>query len=420
MTADQRRRVLVVHPSAELYGSDRVAYETVAGLREAGHEVTVVLADHGPLEELLAGLEVPVRVLPGAVLRKALLSPRGLLGFLVALARAVPPAVRLLRERRPDVVYVSTVTVPLWLLLGRLARARVVCHVHEAEEGLPRPLRTLLGAPLLLAHRVVANSGTSRDVVLADVPPLRRRTEVVDNGVPGPAATTPVRERAEPPVRLVLVGRVSPRKGTDVAVEALARLRADGVPAELTLVGGVFPGYEWFERQVRERAAELGVDRHVTWAGVLPEVWAALDAADIALVPSRVEPFGNAAVEALLAGRPVVVGRTQGLREIVTAGVNGELAAPGDPEDLAAAVRRLLADWPGAVARARTAQQRAAERFAPARYRREIVRAVTGRPAAGSALPAPVAVVAPRDPAGTTDQARTADQARTVNQERPS
>jgi glycosyltransferase involved in cell wall biosynthesis len=382
--------VLVVHPSAELYGSDRVAVETVAGLRQAGHQVLVVLAGHGPLERLMAEQGVPVRVLPGAVLRKSLLSPRGLLGFLAALARSVGPAVRVLREQRPDAVYVSTVTVPLWLLLARLGGCRVVCHVHEAEEALPRPLRLLLGAPLLLAHRVVANSGVSRDLVVRDLPPLARRTRLVDNGVPGPPRTAPARTgtaRAVPaaPVRLVLVGRVSPRKGTDVAVEALALLRAQGVQASLTLVGGVFPGYEWFEQQVRSRAAELGIDDRVTWAGVLPDVWAALEAADIALVPSRVEPFGNAAVEAQLAGRPVVVGAAQGLREIVTAGVDGELATPGDPAALAAAVRRVLADWPGAVARAAAARDRAAVRFAPERYRREIVEVVVGRPAPAGA-----------------------------------
>jgi len=153
-----RQRVLVVHPSAELYGSDRVAVETVAGLREAGHEVLVVLAQHGPLEALLAEQGVPVRVLPGAVLRKSLMSPRGLLRFLVAVVGAVPPALRLLRERRPDVVYVSTVTLPLWLVLARLGRRRVVCHVHEAEETLPRVLRTLLTAEM--------SRRTSLDVLL--------------------------------------------------------------------------------------------------------------------------------------------------------------------------------------------------------------------------------------------------------------
>jgi glycosyltransferase involved in cell wall biosynthesis len=106
-------------------------------------------------------------------------------------------------------------------------------------------------------------------------------------------------------------------------------------------------------------------------------------------VPSRVEPFGNAAVEAMLAGRPVVAGATQGLREIVRPGENGELAAPGDAPDLADAIGRVLASWPEAVARAERARHEAQARYSPARYRRDLadLAARTTRPAAGRSDP---------------------------------
>jgi glycosyltransferase involved in cell wall biosynthesis len=374
------RRVLVAHPSTELYGSDRVAAESVAAFAGAGWEVVAALPGTGPLTAVLEGLGARVVVVPAPVLRKALMSPRGLVTFGAAMARATLPMRRLLREVRPDVVYVSTVTVPGWLALGRGSGARVVCHVHEAEEALPRPVRLALAAPLLLAHDVIANSEASRAVLLEDLPVLRRRSRVVYNGVPGPGRAGPPRAALTGPIRLTLVGRVSPRKGTDVAVQALARLRSAGVDATLTLVGGVFPGYEWFERQVRAQAAAAGLTGHVTWAGVLPSVWDALAAADVALVPSRVEPFGNAAVEAILACRPVVAGDTQGLREIVRPGVDGELAAPGDAGALADAVMRIVRDWPAAIARAEAARDRAASRFAPERYRRDLAELIGAAP----------------------------------------
>jgi glycosyltransferase involved in cell wall biosynthesis len=199
---------------------------------------------------------------------------------------------------------------------------------------------------------------------------------VIYNGVPGPDASTPAREVLTPPVRLGLIGRVSPRKGTDVAVAALALLRARGVGAELDLIGGVFPGYEWFEDGVRRQAATAGLTDAVHWLGVLPDVWSALAAVDVALVPSRVEPFGNAAVEAMLAGRPVVAGDTQGLREIVRPGENGQLAEPGDAEALADAIGRILDDWPAARKQAATARAEAADRYSPAVYRQRIAAAI--------------------------------------------
>ncbi|HYY12679.1 MAG TPA: glycosyltransferase family 4 protein [Kineosporiaceae bacterium] len=373
-------RVLVAHPSGELYGSDRMLYESVAALAAAGWDVLVALATDGPLRALLEGTGARVVVAPAPVVRKNLLSPAGVVRFAAANLRAAPRLWRLLRGFGPDVVYVSTVTVPLWLLVGRLATRRTVCHVHEAEEGVPRPVRLALALPLLLARVVLANSRLSRDVVVRDLAALGRRTRVLYNGVPGPERWTPPRPALIGPVRLVLVGRVSPRKGTDVAVAALGHLRERGVEAELTLVGAVFEGYEWFEREVRDEAARRGLEAHVHWRGVLPVIWEELAAADVALVPSRVEPFGNAAVEALLACRPVVVGDTQGLREIVEPGVDGERAAAGDAVALADAVERVLTDWDGAVRRALTARERAAGRFGTQRYRDELVEVLAALP----------------------------------------
>ena len=371
------RRVVVVHPSAELYGSDRVAAESSAALVDAGWTVSATLTAEGPLRRMLEDGGAAVTVIPAPVLRKSLLSPLGLLWFVADSVRRTPAMVRLLRRTAADVVYVSTVTVPWWLVVARLSGARVVCHVHEAEDTVPRVVRFGLAAPLLLAHRVVANSDVSRDVVVGSVPRLRSRTAVVYNGVPGPAEPAPLREVLTGPVRLVLIGRVSPRKGTDVAVEALDLLRARGLDVTLDLVGGVFPGYEWYSAQVEAQVAAADLGDRVRWRGVLPEIWGSLAGADIALVPSRAEPFGNAAVEAMLAGRPVVAAAVQGLREIVRDRENGELAAPGDATGLADAVQRLVEDWPAARVRAAAARAEALSRFSTERYRAELVRVVS-------------------------------------------
>ena len=142
-------------------------------------------------------------------------------------------------------------------------------------------------------------------------------------------------------------------------------------------------------------AAEAGVTGSVRWRGLLGEIWSSLAEADIALVPSRVEPFGNAAVEALLAERPLIAGRAQGLVEIVVPGRNGDLVPPGDAQALADAVRRLVEDWPAARSRAARARLQAQARFAPEVYRAALVRliraefgaveaAVHGEPATGA------------------------------------
>jgi glycosyltransferase involved in cell wall biosynthesis len=357
--------VLVAHPSPDLYGSDRMLVESVAGLRAAGHDVVVTLPGDGPLIGELAAVGAETAVVPVPVLRKSLLSPLGLVRFGVGTARALPGMLRLLRRVRPAAVYVNTVTVPLWFAAARLTGRPVLGHVHEAEEAVPRPVRVALALPLLLARTVAVNSRASA-AALDVVPGLRRRVRLVYNGVPGPAADLPLRDT---PSTLVLVGRLSPRKGTDVAVRALAQLPAS---VRLDLAGSVFPGYEWYEEELRALVASLGLADRVRFLGFVPDVWAAHAAGDVALVPSRVEPFGNTAVEGQLAGRPVVVSATQGLVEIVEAGKTGLVVPPDDPDALAAAVRSLLDDWPAARELAAAGRDEARRRFDPARYRAEI------------------------------------------------
>ncbi|WP_010613743.1 glycosyltransferase family 4 protein, partial [Actinomyces oris] len=159
-------RVLVAHPSPDLYGSDWQLVETIHGLIETGHEVLVALPQDGPLVAVLRDAGARVAVMPFTVLRKALLSPTGLAKLS---AQAAPEVARLrsvIRASRADVVLSNTVTIPWWPVAASAAGVPVLAHVHEAEDTQRRIIRTGLNAPLLAASRIVANSGAARDALL--------------------------------------------------------------------------------------------------------------------------------------------------------------------------------------------------------------------------------------------------------------
>ncbi|WP_083749465.1 glycosyltransferase family 4 protein [Frankia sp. CcI49] len=371
-----RRTVLFAHPSAELYGADRMLLDSVRGVVAAGARAIVVLPDRGPLWPLLeqAGAEVRAGDVP--VLRKRYLRPHRAFGLAVRMVAAVGRLVRLIRLVRPDVLYVNTITIPVWLVAARLCRLPSLVHVHEAERT-GRLVGVALTAPLLLARTIVVNSSAAAATLAAAMPALAGRTELVYNGVAragGPALPPPLSPPVRPgtPARLVLVGRLSPRKGTDVALDALLRLREAGRDVELDLVGSTFEGYEWYERQLRDATADPRLAGRVRFHGFQPDIEPFLRAADVVLVPSRVEPFGNVAVEALLAGRPLVASAAQGLVEIVSTERTGLLVPPDDPAALAAAVSALLDDWPYAARLAEAGRADAAERFGMERYHAQI------------------------------------------------
>lgn len=371
--------VLVAHPGAELYGSDRMLAESVRGLVEQGHPVVVALPCSGPLVSELERRGARVVVCPMPVVRKSALAPRGLVALLRDSLRGVRPAWRLVREAGTAAVYVSTITVPLWLLIAAVQRRRVVLHVHEAEGSAPPLLRRLLAAPAVLADTVLVNSRFSHDVLLQSAPRLERRTVVVANGVAGPQQTIAPRSRIEGSARLLYIGRLAPRKGPQVAVECLAELVKRGIDARLDLLGSVFPGYEWFEERLRAQVQDAGLLSQVSFRGFVPDIWPVLREADVVLIPSVLdEPFGNTAVEAVLAARPTVVSATSGLVEAAAGYSSAQAVTPGDVLAWADAVERILDDWPHYSGSAMSDAETARRRHDPARYRAEVARWTIG------------------------------------------
>ncbi|MBC7594692.1 MAG: glycosyltransferase family 4 protein [Kineosporiaceae bacterium] len=368
--------VLVAHPSADLYGSDLQLLETVTAITSAGWEAHVVLPIDGPLAGRLRERGATVVYVPFPVLRKSSMTPVGLMRLAWSILMAFPRMLRVVRSVGPQVVLVNTVTIPWWLVAGRTTRCLTVCHVHEAEDRGARVVLTALALPQLLAHRLIVNSEASGEALTRYVPRLQRRMTVVHNGFPGPQEEPdPVRVRTVGErATLVVVARLSPRKGIDVALEALAVLRAEGRPLELLICGTVFSGYEWFEELLHRRAEETDLAGSVHFRGYVSPTWPVLAQADIVLVPSRAEPFGNTAVEALLASRPLVASDVQGLREIVRDGVNGLLATPGDAHDLAHRIAILLDQPAAADALAASGRKDALERFSQAAYSASIRR----------------------------------------------
>lgn len=374
MTAAPRRTVLLAHPSPDLYGSDLQMLETVTGFADGGWHVVVVLPKEGPLVTLLTDRGAEVLIQPFPVLSKALLKPQRLLGFVTETARALVSAHREIRRLRPATVWVNTLTCPVWLSAAATARTKAVVHVHEAEEDGHRVVRTGLTSPLLLSRAIIVNSQAAARALTGVLPVLKSRISLVYNGVQGPDHAPEPPTPHEGPTRIALVGRLSPRKGTDVALEATAALRADGHDVHLDLYGAVFPGYEWFEDELRERASRPDLQGAVTFHGYVRPVWDSLRAADIVIVPSRVEPFGNVAVEAQLAYRPVVVSAVQGLTEIVTDGIDGLHAEAESPADLQRALATLLHSPELAHQLARSGRENALARFTVERYRAEVAR----------------------------------------------
>ena len=369
--------ILLTHPSTELYGSDRMVLLAVEALVKEGHTVTAVLPDDGPLTSKMRESRAKVLIADIPVLRKADLRPLRFVILLWSVIRSQFRIARIIRSVNPDTVYVNTIVQPWWIAGGKLQRRSVVVHLREAETQIRPILRTIINAPLILADAIICNSKSTRQEI-TKVPLLsRKQVLVVYNGkdwskyqcCPMVGDAEDIRTKD----RLTVVGRLSPRKGQDIAIRALAEIISAGRDATLTLVGDLFPGYEWYEEELQQIAAELNIAGRVKFAGFQEDIRSVLGQTDVAIVPSRVEPFGTVAAECMAAGLLTIVADVQGLAEIVQNGKNGLTVPPDDPLALAQSCIWVLTHPEESREISLQGQRDVEERFSLDRYEREVV-----------------------------------------------
>lgn len=189
------------------------------------------------------------------------------------------------------------------------------------------------------------------------------RTRVVPNGVD----VEPFRHAAPADLasgrKILFVGRLDPRKGFPVAVNAFAFLAPEFPDLQLIVVGDGpdRDAVARLELEIRRRVTMVGAVRH----SLLPAYHAA---ADLFIAPSTGrESFGIVLVEAMAAGLPVIASDIAGYREVVRNGMDGLLVPPNDAEGVARAVRKILSD------RALSQRLRAAGHARAERFRWEVV-----------------------------------------------
>ncbi|MGH3104853.1 MAG: glycosyltransferase family 4 protein [Gaiellaceae bacterium] len=338
-------RVAHVHRIRGIGGSERHLLTLLPALAERGAEPVLVGLDDPAwdAEPFYAELTVPSVRVP---------APRDVDPTLALRLR------RALRGLRPDLVHTHLVHADVY---GAVAAGRVplVSTKHNDDRFRLGPFRHVERALARRAERVIAITESLRRFTVEQVGLPPGKVTTIHYGLDAPPRPWAPTELELPEGAIVsAVARLVPQKGIDVAVQAMA-----GVDATLVVLG------EGPERsRLESLARNLGV--RLLLPGRVGDVDFVLQRADVLVHPARWEGFGLALLEAMLAELPVVATRVSSIPEIVTDGETGLLVAPDDPDSLAAALRRLLAD-PGLRSRLGTAgRARARESFSVERMAR--------------------------------------------------
>ena len=349
-------RILHVTPAfypAWAYGGiPRCAYEVCRSLVAGGDEVTVWTTDAfdatrrcATAEERVDGIFVRRfrNLNNGLAYHRQLYLPLGILKA---------PWQDLIEF---DVVHIHSHRHLLEALVGAAALRRRIPYVFTGNGTVPPIERYVLikrGLDLLGADDILEHAAACVAVSEAEVPHYLKvgveaaRVRIIPNGVrldefadlPPPGSFRRAFGLGDAPL-IVFVGKITPRKGVDVLLRALARL-----PSNVRLV--VAGNFMMPEAPIRAIVEELHLTDRVLFPGLLlgDDRNAAYADADVVAYPSTDEIFGLVAAEGLMCGTPVVVCDDSGCGEVVRAADGGRVVPYGDPAALAIALQALLND----------------------------------------------------------------------------
>ncbi len=156
---------------------------------------------------------------------------------------------------------------------------------------------------------------------------------------------------ADKPVRILLPGMYSKRKQLHVAVEALAKVIADGFDAVLYFAGRVPFGEDpTYLPRTKQMAEELGVTDRVHWLGMRGDIPQVMKASDIIVLPAYSEGMPRTIQEAMAMKRPVVTTPVGGNVELIFDGHTGRIFDVGESDALARCITEMAADPDGTQA----------------------------------------------------------------------
>jgi glycosyltransferase involved in cell wall biosynthesis len=345
-----RPHIAFLLPNMAGGGAERVAITLMQGFAGRGYQVSLVLMSaDGPL----------LREVPGGVSVTDLSAPR--------LRSALKPLTRFLRAKRPDVLLsfmwpLNSVAIFAGVASGTGVRVAATEHAALSQQyaGWGRWHRLFMSATIRAtyprAHAVVCVSAGAADD-LASLGALPRGTlTVIHNPVPGPAKKVKVPAAIErlwrgPGHRILSVGTLKDQKNHALLLRAFARLPAN-LPAQLMILGE-----GPLRAPLEQLANELGIADRLSVPGFSAEPWPYYASADLFVLSSDYEGFGNVLVEAMHMGLGTIsTNCPSGPDEIINDERLGTLVPVGDDTALANAIEQLIAHpVDPALARARAA-----------------------------------------------------------------
>lgn len=337
--ASRKLKICITSRAPYIGGAEMAAERLAIGLREQGHEVFFLLGKRGEVMERYESSGFRCHYFPVIYT-----SMRRFWRYFAARTSLRS----LFKREQVDVLHANDLpSAQVFFDAARTMNITRICHHRFLYDGNAIEWFNKFGAEKhIFVSRALMGDLCERSTTLAE-----SARAVVYDGLSMPAKSLHA-DRMTAKVELglstdqpmvLIAGQVIERKGVADLLHAWSHLKKQGKDrAELVVVGDDLAGDGAYRRDMQQLANRLGISPK--FVGFQKNVDRWLMASDIAVVPSHVEPLGNATLEAMSHGVPVIGANVGGIPEMIISEETGVLVPAKDPRNLAGAIDRLISD----------------------------------------------------------------------------
>jgi len=351
------KSILIIHQSAELYGSDKTILFFVKELDKTKYFPIVILPTTGPLKEEFEKNNIKVVIAPVLKLYRNIFTPKNLIVFAKEYFQSQKILVDLHKQHNFELIYSHTLAVLVGIFFARKNNIKHLWHVQEIiakPTFVNKTFKKLL--TLKSNHKAIYDSIQTMKFWINGEEALAKKSDFVWNGLDIEekynSSSEEIRQirkeffKVENNQLVIgLIGRINSWKGQQLLLEAFNLIANDFPEAKLVFVGSAPPGQDFFLQDLENKIQEFKLMDRVEIVPFQQNIWLFWDSIDIAVVPStEPEPFGMVAIEAMAAKKPVIAANHGGLTEIVIPNLTGYLFEPGNKNDLSDYLKELIQD----------------------------------------------------------------------------
>lgn len=280
---------------------------------------------------------------------------------LFSIIRLIPKVAEIIRKEEIDIVHARS-RVPAWIAFFACRKTKRVfittCHGYYKRHFLSRVMGW--GKLVIAPSNVIARHMQDNfSVPYARLRLIPRSVDLEKFRFIAPG------EKKTPIVNIGIIGRITPLKGHLYFLKAMAKVARVVPQLRIWIVGDAPASKDAYKEELRVMVKRLGLGHCTSFLGTQKDVNAVLSNLNLLVFASVTpEAFGRVILEAQASGVPVVATRVGGVVDIIEDGVNGLLVPPADPESMAGAIIKIIANPQIATALAENAYKKIKEKFA--------------------------------------------------------